>query len=74
MKGLKDECEKQLENGRVRFLEEIKAKWISLVMMQEEDAHLLESVEGPYHPNIERYRAEYFSMKKQEEERMLEIL
>ena len=41
-------------------------------MMHEEDAHLLESVEGPYHPNIERSKAEYFLRRKEEEERMLE--
>ena len=72
MKRLKEGWEKQLEEGRERVLEELKAKWISLGMMHEEDAHLLESVEGPYHPNIERSRAEYFSKRKEEEERMLE--
>ena len=71
MKRLKDGWEKQLEDGRERLLEELKAKWISLGMMHEEDAHLLDSVEGPYHPNIERSRAEYFSRRKEEEERLL---
>ena len=71
MKPMKDGWEKQLEDGRERLLEELKAKWISLGMMHEEDAHLLDSVEGPYHPNIERSRAEYFSKKKEEGERML---
>lgn len=71
MKRMKDGWEKQLEDGRERLLEELKAKWISLGMMHEEDAHLLDSVEGPYHPNIERSRAEYFSKKKEEGERML---
>ena len=33
-------------------------------MMHEEDAHLFDSVEGHYHPNIERSRAEYFSKER----------
>ena len=41
-------------------------------MMREEDAPLLQSVSGPYHPNIESSREEYFAKKKKEEERMLE--
>lgn len=71
VKRQKDEFEKQLEADRVRVLEGMKAKWISLGMMRENDAHLLESVEGPYHPNIERSRAGYFAKKKEDEEIML---
>ena len=67
----KAEQEKQLEANHVRFLEGMKTKWISIGMLREEDAHLLESVDGPYHPNIERSRAEYFA-KKKEEQSMLE--
>ena len=33
---------------------------------------LLQSVSGPYHPNIESSREEYFAKKKEEEEGMLE--
>ena len=41
-------------------------------MMKEEDAHLLESINRPYHPNIDRSREEYFARKKEEDQRMLE--
>ena len=41
MKRMKDGWEKQLVDGRERLLEELKAKWISLGMMHEEDARLL---------------------------------
>ncbi|KAJ7337887.1 hypothetical protein OS493_008045 [Desmophyllum pertusum] len=40
-------------------------------MMKEEDADLLESVDGPHHPNIEKTREKYFAKKKAEEERQL---
>jgi len=56
----KQEWEKQLEADRVRFLEGMKAKWTSIVILQEEDTHLLEFTESPYRPNIERSKAEYF--------------
>ena len=59
MKRLKDGCGKHLENGKERVLEELMVKWISSGMMHEEAAHLLDSVEDTYHPNIERSRAEY---------------
>ena len=38
-------------------------------MIREEDAHLLEAVEPPYHPRIERSRDKYFMKKKEEEQR-----
>ena len=60
------------DRARLRVLEETRERWISLGMMKEEDAHLLESVNGPYHPNIERSREEYFARKKEEDQRMLE--
>ena len=41
-------------------------------MIREVHAHLLESVNGPYHPNIERSREEYFAKKRQEDQRILE--
>ena len=67
-----DERERQEERARLRVLEETKERWISLGMLKEEDAHLLQSVTGPYHPNIEQSRDEYFRWKKQEDQRMLE--
>ena len=66
------ERESQEERARSRVLEETRERWISLGMMKEEDAHLLESITGPYHPNIERSREEYFARKKEEDQRMLE--
>ena len=44
---------------------------MSLGMIREEDSHLLESVNGPYHPNIERSREEYLAKKRQEGRRVL---
>ena len=41
-------------------------------MLKEEDAHLLQSVNGPYHPNIEHSRDQYFAKKKEEDRRLLE--
>ena len=66
-----EERESQEERARLRVLEETRERWISLGMMKEEDAHLLESITGPYHPNIERSREEYFARKKEEDQRML---
>ena len=54
-----DERERQGERTRLRVLEETKERWISLGMLKEEDAHLLQSVNGPYHPNIECSRDQY---------------
>ena len=67
-----DERESRVERARLRVLEETKERWISLGMLKEEDAHLLQSVNGPYHPNIEQSRDQYFARKKQEDQRMLE--
>ena len=67
-----DERERQEECARLRVLEETKERWISLGMLNEGDAHLLQSVNGPYHPNIERSRDQYFARKKQEDQRMPE--
>ena len=67
-----DERDSREECARLRVLEETKERWISLGMIREEDAHLLESVNGPYHPNIERSREEYFAKKRQEDPRILE--
>ena len=39
--------------------------------MIKEDSDLLQSVDGPYHPNIERTRQQYFAKKKSEDERQL---
>ena len=67
-----EDIDNQEERARKRVLEETRQRWISLGMMREEDAPLLQSVSGPYHPNIESSREEYFAKKKEEEERMLE--
>ena len=67
-----NERDSEVERARVRVLEETKRPWISLGMMKEDDAHLLHSVEGPYHPNIERSREVYFARKKEEDLRHLE--
>lgn len=60
----------QEERARLLVLEETKERWISLGMINEEDAHLLDSVHGPYHPNIEKSREDYIARKKEEDERM----
>ena len=67
-----DERESREQRARLRVLEETKERWISLGMLKEEDAHLLQSVNGPYHPNIERSRDQYFAKKREEDQRMLE--
>ena len=67
-----EDIDNQEERARKRVLEETRQRWISLGMMREEDAPLLQSVSGPYHPNIESSREECFAKKKEEEERMLE--
>ena len=56
-----NERDNEVERARVRVLEETKKRWISLRMMREDDAHLLDSAEGPYHPNIERSKEVYFA-------------
>ena len=67
---------KKIENeaqlARERILDETRQHWISIGMIRQEDAHLLETVEGPYHPTIERSREDYFAKKKEEEQEMLE--
>ena len=67
-----DKRKSREESPRLRVLEETKERWISLGMLKEKDAHLLQSVNGPYHPNIERSSDQYFARKKQENQRMLE--
>ena len=52
------ERDSEVERAQMRVLEETKQRWISLGMIKEQDAHLLVSVEGPYHPTIERSREE----------------
>ena len=72
VKQFREDCDRRADQAREQFLQETKARWIALGMMQEEDADLLHSVDGPYHPNIEKTREEYFAKKKAEEERQLE--
>ena len=61
VKQLKEDCRSREEVRMAQFLEETKARWIAVGMLREEDAHLLQSVDGPYHPNIEKTREEYFA-------------
>ena len=58
MKRATKERETEAERAKARILAETRQYWISLGMIREEDAHLLETVEGPYHPRIERSREE----------------
>ena len=39
-------------------------------MIEEDDAHLLTSAQGPFHQNIEKRREKYFTRKEKEEEEM----
>jgi len=71
VKQLKEDCRSREEVRMAQFLEETKARWIAVGMPKEEDADLLQSVDGPYHPDIEKTREEYFAKKKAEEERAL---
>ena len=64
--------ETEAQRAKVRILAETRQHWKSLGLIREEDAHLLDSVEGPYHPRIERSREEYFAKKKQEEQKNLQ--
>ena len=58
VKQLKEDCRSREEVRMAQFLEEKKARWTAVGMLREEDAHLLQSVDGPYHPNIEKTREE----------------
>ena len=58
------ERETEAERAKVRILAETRQHWMSLGMIREEDAHLLETVEGPYHPRIECSWEEYLAKKK----------
>ena len=50
--------EREAQGAKARILAQTKQHWKSLGMIREEDAHLLETVEGPSHPRIERSREE----------------
>ena len=56
VKQLKGDCRSREEVRMAQVLEETKARWISVGMLREEDAHFLQSVDEPYHPNIEKAR------------------
>ena len=71
VKQFREDYNRRANLAREQFLQETKTRWIALGMMREEDADLLQSVDGPYHPNIERTREQYFANKKAEEERQL---
>ena len=72
MKRATKKIENEAQLARERILDETRQHWISIGMIRQEDAHLLETVEGPYHPTIERSREDYFAKKKEEEQEMLE--
>ena len=72
MKRARKERESEAQRAKERILEEQRQHWIALGMIRPEDAHLLETVQGPYHPTIARSRDEYFAKKKEEEQKMLE--
>ncbi len=44
------EIENEAQRARERILDETRQQWISIGMIRQEDAHLLETVEGPYRP------------------------
>ena len=71
VKNFRDECDKLAELESKRYLEETKTRWVAQGMIRPEDADLLERENGPYHPNIEKSREEYFAKKKEQEERQL---
>lgn len=71
VKQFREDCDRRADLAKEQFLQETRARWIALGMMKEQDADLLHSVDGPYHPNIEKTREEYFAKKKAEEERQL---
>jgi len=66
------EIKNEVQRARERILDETRQRWISIGMIRQEDAHLLETVEGPYHPTIERSREDYLAKKKEQEQEMLE--
>ena len=67
-----EDINNQNQRARKRALEETCQRWISLVIMREDDVPLLQSVSSAYHPNIESSSEEYFAKKTEEEQRMLE--
>lgn len=60
--------EREAEEVCEHLLEETREWWLSLGMLREEDSHLLESVNGPYHPNILQSREEYFARERAEDD------
>ena len=62
------ERETETQWAKAGILTETRQHWISLEMIQGEGAHLLEMVEGPYHPRIKHSREEYFTKKRRRAE------
>jgi len=71
VKQFREDCDRCANLAREHFLQETKARRIALGMMREEDSDLLQTVDGPYHPNIKRSREQHFAKKKSEKERQL---
>ena len=69
VKQLKEDCRSREEVRMAQWGRQKRSG--SLLVCREEDAHLLQPVDGPYHPNIEKTREEYFAKQKAEEERAL---
>ena len=65
-----EESQKGLEERKQALLEDTRRRWVALGMIEEDDAHLLTSAQGPFHQNIEKSREKYFARKKKEEEEM----
>ena len=62
------ESEIEAQRAKAQILADSRQHWISLGMTRQEDAHLREKVEGPYHPRIEHSREEYFAKERRAEE------
>ena len=56
MKRATKERENEARQAKERILVKTRQHWISLGMIREYDAHLMGTVEPPYHPRIERLR------------------
>ena len=69
---ISSECQKELEQMDVNFFEKTKSRWIEVGMIDKDDAHLVTSLQEPFHPVIEQSRRRYFARKKEEELKTLQ--
>ena len=49
-----EESQKGLEERKQALLEDTRRRWVATGMIEEDDAHLLTSAQGPFHQNIEK--------------------